>query len=332
MSNDPEQALHDQVRDEQFRQQMKDRASTDPKAKKWVELDESAQKQEQRVGKYENEISKRQNFPLNEVEQRLQDARDARDEFLQGDGSHGLRGKAYDDKLASLHQDVDQMQRQFEHQLRYASPEKIEALQARMAEKQEALNGTVLERQAIATLPSEERAQAHAKSLEERSERVLAVETPAQTNQGQSGEHDTPVRGMIDFSNYAKTAEEELAYMKQLEEDQRVLHQQLGRRATDEEMHAYQAKREADSVDTAATSLNGEFQARVASLRQTEGGDDRQEGQGEGRVQIPSMSTFAERKAAREEQRVHQPKQAQDAPSEELALAPRMKPRQTASM
>lgn len=296
MSSNPEEDLRNQIRDEQFREQMKARAETDPEAKRWVEIDQSAQEQENGLSKYANEIDKRKHWSLEEVEIGLQQARDARDEFL-GTEKRGLFGKEHDEKLAGLHNDVEEMEKLFAHQLRYASPERISDLEKSLEDKQQALGATVQDRQAIAMLPSEEAAQqqvkAPAMSLEERTMQALEAPMPISY---QGKEYDTPVRGLIDYSNYARTSAEEAVYMKQLEADQLTLHQQLGRRPSDEEMQALQAHRDAENVDTAATRLDTAFQNRLAA-RRVDPEDSKDEGK-QGQAEIPAPTTFAERKAA----------------------------------
>ena len=232
----PEAQLAASIKDEKFREEMRQR--TDPNATQWQALDESVQKQEKRVSEYSHEIDKRKNLgpDLLETERQLSDAQDARDAHL-ASGRPGIFSRkereAYDTGLASLAGEVSTYQKHLVDLAKKSDPERIEQLQIRMQEKQQALQESLERRQGIAKLPSEEQGDSQKSENTQRAPFSMQDQIEKAMNSWSPNSH---LEG--------REKQEDLNWARQLEQDQLAVRQRVGRNPTDEEMHAYQAERE----------------------------------------------------------------------------------------
>lgn len=245
----PEAQLAASIKDEKFREEMRQR--TDPNATQWQALDQSVQKQEKRVSEYSHEIDKRKNLgpDLLETERQLSDAQDARDAHL-AMGRPGIFSRkereAYDTELTNLAGDVSTFQKHLVELARKSDPERIEQLQVRMQEKQQALQESLEQRQGIAKLPSEEQGASQKAEDKQRAPFLMQDQIEKAMNAWSP-----------DVRLEAREKQEDLNWTRQLEQDQQAVRQQVGRNPTDEEMHAYQAERKQQQTKQGQRSAQG---------------------------------------------------------------------------
>lgn len=245
----PEAQLAAALKDEKFREEMRQR--TDPDATRWQSWDESVKKQEKRVSEYSHEIDKRLNLgpDLLETERQLTEAQDARDAHL-GQGRPGIFARkereAYDAQLAELNGDVSSYQKHLVELARKSDPERIEQLQVRMQEKQQALQESLEQRQGIAKLPSEEQGASQKAEDKQRAPFSMQDQIDKAMN---AWSPNVQLEG--------REKQEDLNWARQLEQDQLAVRQRVGRNPTDEEMHAYQAEREQQQTKQGQRSAQG---------------------------------------------------------------------------
>lgn len=235
----PDDQLKSHLKDEAFREQMTRNMESDPNAARWVMRDESAQRKETRLGAVAHELDKRKNMGQNihETEQLLSEAQDARDAFLSG-GRPSLFARKereeFDKKAMELKDEVASYQKQFVELIRKSSPEEIEILQVRMEKRQNELQETIKERQAIALLPSEKASRSQKRDGEAQ-ERPLSMQDQIE----RSLNSWTPNSHLE-----SREKQEDLNFTRQLEADQIEMRKRLGRVPNNDEMMAYQVERE----------------------------------------------------------------------------------------
>jgi hypothetical protein len=258
----PEQLIE---MDADFRASMHRKASTDPKAKEWVEQDNQALTAEADAGRMAHDRDSR-GMNLMEAEKALQSSRDARDDFRSDNARPGVfhpkHQRAWNEAYEGHNQNVRSMNAGFLDAARKSTPQEIEQLQKKIEERQAEQAQAIEQRQDIAKLPSEQH-QTHVKqSLKERIDTVQQDYTPSQEGgfaarlnsrreselaegAAQEGASQGSARRRVDYAAYAASGAEDAAYAKQLEKDQQEVQFKLGRRGTNEEMLAHQEQRRA---------------------------------------------------------------------------------------
>lgn len=289
------------MQDYAFRQSMLERQSQDPEAKQWVELDQQAETLQSKVERDENRLEKRPQSVI-DYHQQLQDARQARSDFQTDSPRPGFFSgaqKQWDADYTQLDRNVGSAKQDLSIAAKKASPEELEALRVKIAERRDELIETITKRQGISMLPSEVASQSQGQNqdqtLTQTSGRVSGqenlsdkiatrrgmAEEQSQQDVGAGGER-AGRRLQPNWAAYAETAED-IQFTRQLEEDQRTLHQRFHRPATHEEVVAYQEARKAQEQQETSTY------AQRTERREQEGqAQVRSEGQGrarEGNVQ-----------------------------------------------
>lgn len=238
-------------RDEQFRREMRERQ--DPQAQAWVAKDNAALELQDQVDRGTREVDRRQGAAV-ELHRALEDARQEREDFRADNPRPGMfsgERKGWDAEYGRLDQHASEVQQEWQEALRKSSPEELKAMGDRIKEDREQLAKTIAERQGIALMPSEEAGQEDLHAQVSSAGMANMAARRQQQDQGQEeGEGQGEGRGQGGgmrlrprYGAYATTLEED-RQNKQLEEDQRELGYRLGRRATDDELQAYERERQ----------------------------------------------------------------------------------------
>ena len=250
-TNNPNNQERLAMEDDAFRRSMRQRQ--DPQAKAWVALDGKAEGLEDQMGRGTREVDRRVSSVF-EIEREMADARTARDDFLSENERPGfLSGeqKRWDERYQGLESNVDGLQKDFTDAVSKSTPEELGALQAQIGQRRDELVKTIEERQGIARLPSEhgqgedlhaQAAQAMETSLLERRGQRSGSQQEDERGQGEGATAGGSYRQRPNFGAYATTVDE-ATERKQLEEDQRTLHLELGRPATDAQVQRFERER-----------------------------------------------------------------------------------------
>lgn len=196
----------------------------------------------------EEEQSSRQSHSADhfQVMQDLTDARQDRDKWrmeYQPPLSEAER-KDWQERYNAMESKVDERQEAFADTLKSSTPEQLGSFRDLIAKRRQGMVESIEKEQGAAFVPAEasladEQAQEQGGGFRDR----LAQRRQEQQDESQ-GESSGGGRMTPRWSAYATTPQE-FAEGKQLEEDQNMLAQRLGRRASDEEVKAYEAERAA---------------------------------------------------------------------------------------
>ncbi|MFY2764348.1 hypothetical protein [Arenimonas sp. MALMAid1274] len=250
-TNNPNDQERLTMEDDAFRRSMRERQ--DPQAKAWVALDGKAEALEDQVGRGTREVDRRASSVF-EIERDMTDARTARDDFRAENERPGLLSgerKQWDERYQGLEGNVAGLQKDFTEAVSKASPEELDALQAQIGQRRDELVKTIEVRQGIARLPSEQGQgeDLHAQVAEgmdtpllERRGQRGGSQQEDERGQGEGAASGGSYRQRPNFGAYATTVDE-ATERKQLEEDQRTLHQQLGQPATDAQVQRFERER-----------------------------------------------------------------------------------------
>jgi hypothetical protein len=184
----------------------------------------------------------------------MTDARTARDDFRSETERPGLLSgerKQWDERYQGLESNVAGLQKDFTEAVSKASPEELDALQVQIGHRRDELVKTIEERQGIARLPSEQgqgedlhaqAAQAMDTSLLERRGQRGGSQQEDERGRGEGAASGGSYRQRPNFGAYVTTVDE-ANERKQLEEDQRTLHLELGQPATDAQVQRFERER-----------------------------------------------------------------------------------------
>lgn len=267
-----------EVADQMFRERMQ--ASDQPEAKRWVELDQQAQKGEKELNADQSALQQRkdQGLSLHEVEQNLNQARNGRDALMsQGRPSVFQREEreAYDQKLGKWNEEIASNQKAFGEMVKQSSPEEIQKLQTVMEQRQQEVGKLVDERQGIAKLPSE---QLSMREQIQQSREAWAPEFDregrfqgngqglSQTQEQSDRQSDGTAMGRKIEPRWDKAfvTPDDMKQAQQIQDDQTAFKQQNGRAGTDQEMQAFAKEREARE----AQQGQGQSQAQAQPQQQ----------------------------------------------------------------
>lgn len=313
------------MKDYDFRQNMQARKEQDPAALRWVELDAQASTLEEKVQRDERRLERRPNDVLAR-EQELNDARQDRQQWREENPRPGMfsgKQKEWDQQYQELDAQVSEARKGFTAALAKASPEELNAIKQKIEERREALVNTIAERQGVAMLPSEEAAKVQEKAQQQNSGAELVdriadrrAEQAARNDDSQDDGTRAGRRLQPNFAAYAETTEQREA-SRQLEEDQNTMHLRLGRRATNEEMLAFEQEKRHKQDQESSQQGNQASSQDVAAQQPSRGGqlanrlEARREEQGS-----KETSTYAERMQRQEQAQQQRQVQQQTASSQ----------------
>lgn len=209
----------------------------------------------------ENEISGSNPESLVSCYERMRSARQARSDFQVETPRPGHRSTAqeqWDAEYAKLDQNVVSSQRDHMAALGNASPEDLEALRVKIGESRQDLTASISKRRGISHHSSDETSQSEVQvsthsdvqisSAGNLSDRVASrrAMSDGQDQDGEDGGQRAGRRLQPNWAAYAETNDDRES-ARQLEDDQRTLHQRLNRPATHEEVVAFQEARKAEA-------------------------------------------------------------------------------------
>lgn len=278
--------------DYEFRRSMEAKAGDDDyAAKRWLELDKQGTQIGHAIKQDERDLEDRPDR-MTQAEREYQEARDERDDFLADNERPAFYKpreiKEYDKQKSAVEQSVEDARATHMKACEDMDPEQIQEIQDRLAVRQQEWADTMKERQGIAMLPSEQEAERNDQSQAAGQEASEAQGNGNQEEDGQSDQGGIQLsanagRSRSTYAGYA-TTQDEHDELKQLEQDQLALQHQLGRRATHDEVVAFQedrTKQEQDWTPNDQDSKTMGMRMRGPDLEHIASGEQRRE-QGQG--------------------------------------------------
>lgn len=258
MSN-PEDDL--KQRDEAHRQRMRVYAEGgNEKAQAWLEKDQQAAQANAEADVLGQKIDFA-SMSLAEVEHSLQEARDRRDEHLQGGAPNVFEGDKRKEWIATrdrLNGEVNEYQIAFAKSAESAGPEEIAALQKQMQERSATAQEAEEQRRGLYLLPSEREAEAKKTTLQSRVENLGNDWSP---DQGQSADSSQVARGQMrtarGYEGYAASAQSELDLEKETQvRVNTYLQNNLGKgQPTMEQLDQWEAQQSAEQSKSGAAAV-----------------------------------------------------------------------------